>query len=70
MLCGEMRDGLESYLPREEMTRSAMHVIMRWETRSISFPFIGEGKYSMTEYDKLIHVYAIGKTFLACPTPL
>lgn len=53
MLCGGMRDGLEPYLPREEMTRSAMHTIMRWETRSILFPFIGEGKYSMTEYDKI-----------------
>ncbi len=53
LLNGGMRGGLEPYLPREERARSTRHTIMRWETRKILFPFIGEGKYSMTEYEKI-----------------
>ncbi len=53
LLNGGMRSGLEPYLPREEIARSTRHTIMRWETRKLLFPFIGKGKYSMTEYDKI-----------------
>ena len=53
LLDGGMRDGLESYLPREEIARSTRHTIVRWETRKLLSPFIGEGKYSMTEYEKI-----------------
>jgi hypothetical protein len=53
ILGGGTREGLEPYLPREEITRSAINAIMRWETRKLLFPFVGEGKYSMTEYQKV-----------------
>jgi hypothetical protein len=52
-LCGGMRDGLEPLLPPEELTRSAIHTIMRWETRQLLSSFIGQGKYSMAEYEKI-----------------
>lgn len=56
LLCGGMRNGLEPYLPREERSRAAKHAIMRWETRKMLFPFIGTGKYSFTEYEKVKRV--------------
>lgn len=52
-LCGGMRDGLEPLLPPEELTKSAIHTIMRWENRSTLATFIGHGKYSMAEYEKI-----------------
>ncbi|MGQ0605517.1 MAG: DUF6659 family protein [Candidatus Nitrosotenuis sp.] len=52
-ICGGMRDDLEPLLPPEELTTSAMHTIMRWETRSALATFIGQGKYSMAEYEKI-----------------
>jgi hypothetical protein len=52
-LCGGMRDGLEALLPPEELTRSAIQTIMRWNTRQLLSSFIGQGKYSMAEYEKI-----------------
>lgn len=52
-LSGGVRDDLVPLLPPEELTRSALHTIMRWETRKLLFSFIGQGKYSMAEYEKI-----------------
>jgi len=55
-LGGGMRDGLESYLPVEEMTKSIHNTILRWKTRESLYPFLGSGKYSITEYKKVKRV--------------
>jgi hypothetical protein len=52
-LCGGMRGDLEPLLPPEELTKSAMHTILRWDARNVLLPFIGKGKYSMAEYEKI-----------------
>lgn len=52
-LCGGMRNDLDPLLPPEELTKSAIHTILRWETRDTLFTFIGRGKYSMAEYEKI-----------------
>lgn len=52
-LSGGIRDDLEPLLPPEELTKSAIHTIMRWETRNVLSTFIGQGKYSMAEYEKI-----------------
>lgn len=48
-----MRAGVEPYLPREEMTRAAINAAMRWDSRRLLYPFVGVGKYSLTEYEKV-----------------
>lgn len=53
MLAGGMRKGIKSYLPREEITKSTHNAILRWETRKMLFPFLGNGKYSLTEYERV-----------------
>ena len=53
LLGGGMRDGVESYLPPEEITRSTLNTILRWKTRELQYPFLGLGKYSLTEYEKI-----------------
>lgn len=53
LLGGGTRVGIDSYLPREEITRSAINAIMRWESRKTLYPFVGDGKYSLTEYQKV-----------------
>ena len=53
LLGGGMRDGLESYLPPEEITRTTLNSILRWKTRELLYPFLGKGKYSLTEYEKI-----------------
>ncbi|MBM3903584.1 MAG: hypothetical protein FJ357_00350 [Thaumarchaeota archaeon] len=52
-LCGGIRADLDPLLPSEEITKSAMHSIMRWETRGALATFIGQGKYSLAEYEKI-----------------
>ena len=52
-LAGGMRSGIESYLPPEELSKSVLNTILRWKTRSLLYPFLGEGKYSITEYEKM-----------------
>lgn len=52
-VCGGMRNGLEALLPPEELTKSAIQTIMRWETRNALSTFIGKGRYSMAEYEKI-----------------
>jgi len=52
-LAGGMRSGVESYLPPEELFRSTLDTILRWKTRSLLYPFLGEGRYSVTEYEKM-----------------
>ncbi len=52
-MCGGMRDGLEALLPPEELTKSAIQTILRWETRNALSTFIGKGRYSMAEYEKI-----------------
>lgn len=53
LLGGGMRDGLESYLPPEEITRSTHSTILRWKSRELLYPFLGHGRYSITEYEKI-----------------
>jgi hypothetical protein len=53
LLGGGMRDGVESYLPPEEITRSTLSTILRWKTRELLYPFLGNGRYSITEYEKI-----------------
>lgn len=53
MLGGGTRIGVVPYLPREEMTRAAINAAMRWDSRRLLYPFIGAGKYSVTEYEKV-----------------
>ena len=53
LLAGGMRNGIQSYLPREEITKSVHNTISRWQTRESLYPFLGAGKYSITEYEKV-----------------
>ncbi len=53
LLAGGMRNGVPSYLPREEVTKSIHNTILRWQTRKLLYPFLGAGKYSITEYEKV-----------------
>jgi len=53
LLGGGMRNGIQSYLPPEEMTKSVYNTIIRWQTRESLHPFLGAGKYSITEYEKV-----------------
>ena len=52
-LSGGMRKGLKSLLPREEVTKSIHNTISRWKSRELLYPFLGMGKYSITEYEKI-----------------
>jgi len=53
LLGGGMREGIDSYLPTEEITKSTLNTILRWKTRELLYPFLGVGKYSLTEYEKI-----------------
>ena len=53
LLGGGMRQGVNSYLPREEITKSTHNAILRWESRKKLEPFLGNGRYSLTEYEKV-----------------
>ncbi|MDH3657141.1 MAG: hypothetical protein OEM77_03295 [Nitrosopumilus sp.] len=53
LLAGGMRNDTQSYLPREEITKSVHNTISRWKTRESLYPFLGAGKYSITEYEKV-----------------
>ncbi len=56
LLAGGMRSDVKPHLPPEEMTKSALNSILRWKTRELLYPFLGVGKYSMTEYEKMKHI--------------
>ena len=53
LLGGGMRNGVDSYLPPEEITKSTLSTILRWKTRELLYPFLGKGRYSITEYEKI-----------------
>ena len=53
LLAGGMRQGVKSLLPSEELTKSVQNTLLRWHTRELLFPFLGKGKYSLTEYEKV-----------------
>ena len=53
LLGGGMREGVESYLPPEEIAKSTLNTILRWKTRELIYPFLGKGRYSVTEYKKI-----------------
>lgn len=53
LLAGGMRNDVQVYLPREEITKSIRNTISRWQTRKSLYPFFGAGKYSITEYEKV-----------------
>ena len=53
LLAGGMRNGIQSHLPLEEITKSIYNTISRWQTRESLYPFFGAGKYSITEYEKV-----------------
>ncbi|MFB5608437.1 MAG: DUF6659 family protein [Candidatus Nitrosomaritimum yanchengensis] len=53
LLGGGMREGIMSYLPKEEIAKTTLNSILRWKTRELLYPFLGKGKYSFTEYDKI-----------------
>ncbi len=64
-LAGGMRSGVESYLPPEELSKSTLNTILRWKTRSLLYPFLGEGRYSVTEYEKMKRItFPINKSIL------
>ncbi len=53
LLGGGMRNGIQSYLPPEELSKTTYNAISRWQTRELLYPFLGAGKYSITEYEKV-----------------
>ncbi len=53
LLGGGMREGVRSHLPPEEITKSTLNTILRWKSRELLYPFLGKGKYSITEYEKI-----------------
>lgn len=53
LLAGGMRNGIQSYLPPEDLTKSTYNAISRWQTRELLYPYLGAGKYSITEYEKV-----------------
>ncbi len=53
ILAGGMRKDVESRLPIDEVTKSVHNTISRWKTRESLYPFLGRGKYSLTEYEKV-----------------
>ena len=53
LLAGGMRKGVESLLPLEEITKSVHNTISRWRSRESLYPFLGHGRYSITEYEKI-----------------
>ncbi|WP_316506526.1 hypothetical protein [Nitrosopumilus sp.] len=53
LLAGGMRDGIKSYLPLDETTKSIHNTILRWKTRESLYPFLGFGEYSITKYEKV-----------------
>ena len=53
LLEGRMQNGVRPHLPREEITKSIHNTISRWQTRELLYPFLGPGKYSITEYEKI-----------------
>ncbi|WP_253805567.1 hypothetical protein [Nitrosopumilus sp. Nsub] len=52
-IAGGMRDSIKSYLPIEEISKSLINTILRWNARELLYPFVGYGKYSFTEYEKI-----------------
>jgi hypothetical protein len=53
LITGGMQKDVKSYLPREEMSKSILNTIVRWKSRELLYPFLGPGKYSLTEYEKI-----------------
>jgi len=53
LLAGGTLDDVKSYLPPEEITKSVYSTISRWTSRESLYPFLGMGKYSITEYEKI-----------------
>ncbi|NIQ13037.1 MAG: hypothetical protein GTO02_01095 [Candidatus Dadabacteria bacterium] len=40
-------------MPPDELTKSIHNTLLRWKTRELLYPFLGTGKYSLTEYKKV-----------------
>jgi len=53
LLAGGMRSGVESHMPPGELAKSTLNTILRWKTEELLYPFLGKGRYSMTEYEKM-----------------
>lgn len=53
LLAGGLRKDVESLLPLGEITKSVHNTISRWRSRESLYPFLGPGKYSLTEYGKI-----------------
>lgn len=53
LIAGGMQNNIKSHLPIEEMSKSLLNTILRWNTRELLYPFVGRGKYSFTEYEKI-----------------
>ena len=53
LLGGGMRQGVKSHLPQEEIAKSTHSAILRWESRKKLVSFLGNGRYSLTEYEKV-----------------
>ena len=65
LLAGGMRSGVESHMPPGELAKSTLNTILRWKTRSLLYPFLGEGRYSVTEYEKMKRItFPINKSVL------
>ena len=48
-----MQDNVKPYLPTEEISKSTLNTILRWNSRELLYHFLGTGKYSLTEYEKI-----------------
>ncbi|MFN3654101.1 MAG: DUF6659 family protein [Candidatus Nitrosotenuis sp.] len=53
LMAGGQRNGISNYLTPEEERQSIRHAIDAWRLRTIFTGSIGNGKYSLTEYEKI-----------------
>ena len=53
LIVGRMRDGLDSYLNKEETERTIRHTILRWQTRDKVTQKIGIAEWAMAKYGKV-----------------
>ncbi|MFB5620392.1 MAG: DUF6659 family protein [Nitrosopumilus sp.] len=62
LLAGGMLEDVKSHLPNEEITKSVRNTISRWKSRESLYPFLGTGKYSITEYEKIKRITILLET--------
>ena len=55
-LYDKMRQGVKSYLTREETEMSLSHAIYRWSTRKKTSEKIGKPMFAITKYEKIFRL--------------